>query len=230
MKRDSQASSFVIDRSKIYAGSLHVSEIQWRCYESVFLKYCKGKMLDCGCGNVPYFEMLKQQVTTHYCIDWSEQPHIIELLDEKIDLNKSFVLLEKEFDCALVSDVLAHVKNPSSLIADISMHLKVNGHLILTTPFVYWMSEFPHEYFHPTEFALRELCRNAGLEVIQLESYGGYPDVVLDTLNKGMTSRFSNRIFRMLASVVKKTSWYDKSNEKTKYSYPIGYTMVARKL
>ncbi len=187
-------------------------------------------MLDCGSGVAPYFEFLRNQVTSHYCIDWSEENRVLEMLDEKVDLNASFNLIEKDFDCALLSDVLAHVKHPSILIAEIAKHLKSNGYLVITTPFVYWMSEHPHEYFHPTEFALRSMCGEAGFEIVHLEPYGGYPDVLLDTLNKGLTSRFTNRLFRMLASVVKKTSWYRKSNEKTKYSYPLGYTMVARKL
>jgi hypothetical protein len=74
------------------------------------------------------------------------------------------------------------------------------------------------------------MCADAGLEIMEIEAYGGYPDVLLDTLNKGMRGKVSNRVFKLLASVVKKSLWYKKSNQKTKYSYPIGYTLVARKL
>jgi hypothetical protein len=102
--------------------------------------------------------------------------------------------------------------------------------MIISTPFVYWISEYPHEYFHPTEFALKKMLTAAGFQIEYIMPYGGYPDVLLDTINKGMTGALSNRLFRLLASVVKKTSSYRKSNEKTMYSYPIGYSVVARKL
>lgn len=229
LKFDNASNSFVPNLAAVYAGSVHVFGIQQKAYHPIFTQYCKGKLLDCGCGKVPYFEKLRDQVSNYYCVDWSENPDILDLLDEKIDLSKQFQLAETDFDCVLLSDVLAHIKYPAQLIKVLAGHLKSNGVLVITTPFVYWISEYPHEYFHPTEFALRSMCEDAQLEVIHLEPYGGYPDVLLDTLNKGMTSPFSNRIFRLLASVVKKTSRYKRSNEKTRYSYPIGYTLVARK-
>jgi hypothetical protein len=74
------------------------------------------------------------------------------------------------------------------------------------------------------------MCEEAGLRVLHLEPYGGRADVLLDTLNKGMTNAWSNRVFRLLASVVKKTKWYKNTNQNTRYSYPIGYTMVAQKI
>ncbi len=227
---DNKTKRFVLNYPMIYAGSRHISEIQFAHYLPLFLKYCSGRMLDCGSGPAPYFELLKNQVSKHYCIDWIENPDVRIILDEIVDMNQPFDLAVRDFDCVLLSDVFAHIQHPSQLIHSLSQHLKRDGVFVLTTPFVAWIAAPPHEYYHPTEFALRSICKDASLEIIHVEPYGGYPDVLLDTLNKGMTGRFGNRFFRLLASVVKKTSWYKKTNEKTKYSYPIGYTLVARKL
>jgi SAM-dependent methyltransferase len=226
---DEKLNAFVPNFKVIYAGSYHIARIQIESYLPVFKEYCKGKLLDLGCGNAPYMELLQDYVTNHYCVDWNEKSEIHDLLDEHIDLNKTFELKEKDFDCVLLSDVIAHVKYPAVLIQTIANHLAHNGTLVLTTPFIYWMSEPPHEYFHPTSHALKQMMEDAQMEIVYLEPYGGRPDVLLDTMNKGMTGRLSFRIFWVLASVVKKTSWYKKTNEKTRYSYPIGYTMVARK-
>lgn len=225
----SDKDSFLPIKKNIYPGSFHVAEIQWKAYAPVFRQWCKGKLLDCGCGDVPYYDFLKRQTDLHYCIDWNSDPAIVNFLDEVVDLNGTFNLAVKDFDCVLLSDVIAHVKNPQLLIAVLSRHLRKDGTLVITSPFIYWMSAPPHEYFHASQYALKQLCEEAGLEVVLLESYGGYPDVLLDTLNKGMSSPWKNRLFRLFASVVKKSSWYKKSNEKTKYSYAIGYTIVARK-
>ncbi len=193
-------------------------------------KYCKGELLDCGCGAVPYYANYVFLVNEVYCIDWSDREGVVQHLDEVIDLNVDFTLKKDDFDTVLITDVIAHVSRPELLIQRLSKHMNKDAHLILTSPFVYWISEYPHEYFHPTETAFRWMCKEAGLDIVHLEPFGGHADVLLDTLNKMMTSRWSNFMFRMLASVVKKTSWYKKRNEKSRYSYPLGYTLVARKL
>lgn len=221
---------FEIDISRVYAGSLHVSRIQFQALYPLLDKYVTGKFLDAGCGRVPYYACLKDKVQLHYCIDHSTNAQVLQYLDEEVDLSTEFILNESGFDSVLLSDVIAHVADPALMLSRLGLHMKQGGRLIISTPFVYWISEYPNEYFHPTEFALKKMLVEAGFEIQCLVPYGGYPDVLLDTLNKGMTGKVSNRLFRLLASVVKKTSAYRKSNEKTMYSYPIGYCVVANKL
>lgn len=216
-------------RKEVYPGSWHIAALQVKAYTPLLEKYAGGRLLDCGCGQLPWYEVYQKNVEYVYAIDWSDDPKVTAFIDEKADLSQKFALQESAFDTVLLSDVLAHISNPENLMAAISSHLKTGGHLILTTPFVYWISEYPDEYYHMTDTALKALCARHQFEILHLESYGGYGDVLLDTLNKGMTSRFSHRVFRMLASVVIKTRWYKKVNLKTRYSYPLGYTLVARK-
>jgi SAM-dependent methyltransferase len=228
--RNKKTELFCVDPSRIYAGSLHVAALQFAALLPLLTKYAHGKLLDAGCGNVPYFEVLKDVVDMHYCVDHPERKEAAVFADEFADFNQPFDLRSKDFDTIILLDVIAHVKDPAMLLIQLTNHLKPGGAIIITTPFVYWMSEYPHEYFHPTEFALADMLKKAGCSIEYLQPYGGYPDVLLDTINKGMTGRFSNRIFRLLASVVKKSSWYKNSNKKTMYSYPVGYSVVAHKL
>lgn len=225
---DPKTNDFVLNRNAVYAGSWHVVALQWESYRPLFDRYIKGKFLDCGCGRVPYFEFLKSRVSLYYTID-REVRKGTDHLDEKIDLNLPFELKEKEFDSILLSDVLAHVKYPAELVKQLANHLTQGGHLIITTPFIYWASEHPYNYFNPSDSALRLICEDAGLEIVHLEPYGGRADVLLDTLNKSMTGRFSHRLFLLLASVLKSSRWYKRSNEKSGYSYALGYTLAARK-
>lgn len=228
LPRDS-GGQYQVDIRRVYAGSVHIASVQWKAYEPVFKEWCRGRLLDAGCGRAPYYGFLRDRVTSYYAVDYSQNAAVESLLDETCDLNTDFVLREKAFDTVLLSDVIAHVRYPDRLIKNLTAHMAPGGALVLTTPCVYWMSEYPHEYYHMTEFALRDICESAGLTLELCSPYGGYPDVLLDTCNKGMTGPITNRLFRMLASVVKKTGWYKRTNEKTKYSYPIGYVLVARK-
>ncbi|MBX7051637.1 MAG: class I SAM-dependent methyltransferase [Flavobacteriales bacterium] len=226
---DQNKHDFVLNLNAVYAGSWHAAQLQWMAYKPLFNQYVHGRFLDCGCGRIPYYQWLKEKTTLYYAVDWSENEGVRKHLDEVVDLNATFSLVEKNFDTILMSDVIAHVKYPATLIRTLSDHLVSGGHLLITTPFIYWASEYPHNYFNPSEGALKQMCEDAGLEVIHLEPYGGHADVLLDTLNKTMTGKFSHRLFRLLASVLKSSGWYKRKNEKSRYSYALGYTLAARK-
>lgn len=226
--RDEQG-RYSFNRKEVYAGSWHIAELQLGAYIPLIEMYMRGRLLDCGCGQLPWYVAYRERTSFVYAIDWSDHPGVSMFLDEKTDLSQPFQLKESAFNTILLADVIAHIASPEVLMQSISNHLSEGGHLILTTPFVYWISEYPHEYYHMTDAALRQLCERYGLEVIHLEPYGGRADVLLDTLNKSMTTGLAHRAFRLLASVVKKTSWYKKVNLKTRYSYPLGYTLVAKK-
>jgi len=210
----------------VYSGSRYVSALQVQAVGPLIQRYACGALLDLGCGKVPYYEVYKSQVETVLCIDHAADNPFADLHH---DLEKPLPVDDQTLDTILLLDVIAHIYHQEKLIIECARTLRANGHLILSTPFVYWISDYPHEYFHPTESALRKMCDVAQLEIIALTPYGGYPDVMLDTLNKGMTGRIGQRLFRMFKSIVIKTKTYRKSNEKTGYSYPLGYTLVARR-
>ncbi|MFN0031808.1 MAG: class I SAM-dependent methyltransferase [Flavobacteriales bacterium] len=220
---------FEVNRQHVYAGSYHIARLQLKAYLPLFQHYALGKLLDCGCGSIPYYKVCQPSVARHYAVDYNTNSHCAHLWDEVVNLNETFLLKESDFDTVLLTDVIAHIAQPQLLVVSLTQHMRSGGHLILTTPFVYWASEHPHDYFHPTDTALRQLCSAAGLEVVHLQPYGGHADVLLDTLNKAMTGKWSNRVFRLLATLLIKTKWYRKRNEKSLYSYAIGYTLVARK-
>jgi SAM-dependent methyltransferase len=211
---------------KVYAGSTYVSALQIKSVGPIIQHYACGALLDLGCGKVPYYEVYRDQVESVYCIDHEKDN---PFADVQHDLEHPLPVADESFDTIVMLDVIAHIYHQEKLIIECARALRKNGHLLLSTPFVYWISAYPHEYFHPTESALRKMCEAAQLEIIELKPYGGYPDVLLDTLNKGMTGRIGRRLFDMFKSIVIKTGAYRKSNEKTRYSYPLGYTLVARR-
>jgi SAM-dependent methyltransferase len=144
-------------------------------------------------------------------------------------LNEGIPFEDDSFDSVLITDVIAHIFKPENLVNDISRVLKPGGHLVLTSPFFYWISEPPYEFYRYTEFALRRFCEEANLEVIHLEAYGGRADIFLDLLNKKMTGKISNRIFSLLSRMMGTGSGQERRMAKTKNKFPLGYTLVARK-
>lgn len=75
-------------------------------------KYFKGRLLDLGCGNVPYYAWYKDSVDENVCMDWADTFHKNEFLDIVADINNDFPIDDEEFDSILSSAVLEHIYNP----------------------------------------------------------------------------------------------------------------------
>lgn len=227
--KDPASGAFKVNRAAVYGGSHYIADIQTKAYIPLIQSHISGEMLDCGCGPVPYFELYAPLVSKSTCIDRSADPHVQALLDAVVDLAGPLPFPNDRFDSVLLTDVLAHVPNPGALMGEIARVLKPGGCLVLTTPFIYWLSEYPHEYYHPSRFALENLCRERDLEVEVLGSYGGRLDVLMDTLNKMMASGNRYRIYRLLWWLAERTGWLQRDRNRTSEQYAIGYCMVARK-
>lgn len=219
------------------ANPAHVSPGSWylvglyvAAYERVIRAYACGHLLDLGCGMVPFYGLYKDQVSENTCIDWENSMHPNPYLDVVADLNQPFPLPDQQFDTVLCTDVLEHIADPFAFMAETARVMAPNGHLLLTVPFFYWLHEAPYDYYRYTEFALRKMCADNGLEVIELQAYGGYPDVLLDLLNKGVASkRWAVKLLLSFAKFFQKTGIYHRVRAKSEAKFPLGYVVVARK-
>jgi hypothetical protein len=97
-------------------------------------------------------------------------------------------------------------------------------------PFMYRLHEEPHDYYRYTEHGLNHLLTVSNFTVTEIESYGGLVDVLFDMLNKGFfnTNRRSKILFRIY-KFINKIGYFVRINNARKYSFPMGYTVVAQK-
>ncbi|MEZ4739742.1 MAG: class I SAM-dependent methyltransferase [Flavobacteriales bacterium] len=229
--RDARTGTFKTNHKGVYSGSTYIADLQHAQYLPLIAEHITGDMLDCGCGPVPYHELYAERTTSNICMDYSGSVHGLALLDVEVDLNAPGPLpfSDGQFDSVLMSDMIVHITRPANLMNEINRVLKPGGKVVLTSPFIYWMGEYPHEYYHPSEFALRHLAENAGFEVLVLEAYGGQADVFMDVLNKLMATGMLNRFYRLFATIVKATGWPERNRARTKGPFAQGYSMVIRK-
>ena len=229
--RDAGTGVFSTNRKDIFGGSLYIADRQHAHYIPMLLEHIGGEVLDIGCGPVPYYEVYRDKSTGITCVDWAASAHGTQFVDHFVDLNEPGPLpfADGTFDSVVASDMIQHLKRPHALLAELARVLKPGGKIFLSAPFIYWMSEYPHEYYHLSEFALRDLTAASGMEVVQLTSYGGNVDVLMDSLNKLMPHGLSNRLFLMLSRLLDWTGWPRRNRERTKDRYAMGYCMVVRK-
>ncbi len=222
------------DRRFVGAGSWLFADLIARAYESALPEYCQGRLLDLGCAEVPLFQAYQALVTENICVDWPESVHRREFLDYEADLTAPLPLDDERFDTVILSDVLEHIPEPAALCSEITRVLAPGGHLIMNVPFLYWLHELPHDYYRYTEFALRRLLVQSGLEVRVLYPLGGAPEVLADLTAKNalLVPRVGGAIasaIQHLAALVVRSRLGKRVSQRTAKAFPLGYFLVAQK-
>lgn len=210
--------------------SRYIGRVILPCYVQTMQKYLKNDLLDLGCGQVPYYGIYKNNISSVTCVDWAVTNKEHDYLDFTMDLNEDLKITDGQFDSVLLADVLEHIYNPKELISEISRVLRPNGNLVVFVPFYYWIHSEPHDYHRYTEFALRRMTEECGLEILKLEPYGGYIDVYFDLINKYFIKRnWAVNFLFWFSKTLKRTNYYNKRAAFKNASFPLGYILVARK-
>jgi SAM-dependent methyltransferase len=203
-----------------------------RVYDDLLPRYAKGRLLDLGCGTVPFYDVYRDRVSEVICADWPTSLHGHHFLDVFCDLTRPLPFDDRSFDTVLLSDVLEHLPDPELAFSEIARLLRPGGALILNTPFLYRVHEEPHDYYRHTRYSLERLAVRSGLEVEHLEEVGGAGEVLVDLLAKILTpvpavGRF---IGWLLQQVVLATSdkWpWSVTTRLTRRAFPLGHALVA---
>jgi len=223
------------DRSRVGVSSRCIADIQAQWYERVLRAHACGRLMDLGCGEAPLYGIYRDLVNEVVCVDWAGSFHSQMHLDHEADIGDKVPYEDECVDTVLVTDVLEHIAEPLTTMRESARVLRRNGKVIIGVPFYYWIHEGPHDYYRYTEFALRRFCKLSGLEVVQLEAYGGIPEVLADLTAK--TVEYFPRPLRVMLRAVhpafallNRTSFARRLSERTKGLFPLGYIVVAQKL
>ena len=161
------------DRKEVGIGSRLIANRVAELYDNNLTRHAKGRLLDLGCGNVPFYGAYRELVTDNICVDWKNTSHKNEYLDCEIDLTKRLPFRNNEFDTIILSDVLEHIPVPEDLWKEMARVLARSGSIMMNVPFYYWIHERPHDYYRYTEFALRRFVETSGLTLIASNSAVG---------------------------------------------------------
>jgi SAM-dependent methyltransferase len=146
-------------------------------------------------------------------------------------LNRPFPFDDNLFDTVLATDVLEHIREPKIFWSEMARTCKVGGHIILGTPFLYWIHELPYDYARYTKYTIISECDRNNLKIISLKECGGLPEVLCDLLLKRMREHATlcsimDRIFRIYL----KLPSTKRHSKRSRTRFPLGYCVVATKL
>ncbi len=132
-------------------------------------RHARGRLIDVGCGNRPYFDLFRPAVSAYIGIDpdhQSSRPDVAALASD-------LPFASETFDTALSIAVLEHVVDPGRMLGEIHRVLRPDGHLILLAPQYWRLHEEPHDYFRFTRYGLEYLAKRQGFEIVELRAQGG---------------------------------------------------------
>ena len=203
-------------------------------YWRLIRAHASGRLLDLGCGHVPLYGTYRDRVSEVVCVDWADTLHKNPHLDYELDLNEPLPFECKSFDTILLTDVLEHVPEPRRVLEEIARLLRNGGKLLLGVPFLYWLHETPHDYYRYTSFALRRLCEQSDMSVLELDPLGGLPEVFVD-LSEKLLTYLPSAAARAMRPIVSSMSLLTKNplcrrvSRATREEFPLAYVLVAQK-
>jgi SAM-dependent methyltransferase len=142
----------------------------FRVVNNFITKYISGKVIDLGCGEMPFREDILKKTSHYDTLDIEERTGGVTFIG---DVQKLDFIEANLYDGALILEVLEHVPHPQTAIREIHRILKTGGMLILSVPHLSWLHEEPHDYFRFTSYGLKVLLEETGFEIMELQTAGG---------------------------------------------------------
>lgn len=135
-----------------------------------------GKLLDVGCGRMPYRDYIIQHSAVHEYIGVDIES--VEYQDKiKPDFywdGETLPFKNESFDCVFSTEVLEHVPDTWSFLKEIFRVLKSNGIFFFTTPFLWPLHDTPHDEYRLTPFSLQRISHKVGFSHIEIKPLGGW--------------------------------------------------------
>lgn len=142
---------------------------QYKAVAAAF-RHLRGRVIDLGCGIMPYAELLPPAVTSYHGLDITVRDSRPTLIG---DIQSLGMLADSSFDAVVCLEVLEHVPDPAHAVAEIARVLQDGGVLVLSAPHLSRLHEIPHDYYRYTEYGLRYLLEEHELTVLSIEVRGG---------------------------------------------------------
>lgn len=164
---------------KITKNNLDVYQIRVKIFNFIksSLSLFSGKILDVGCGKMPYKKYILEnsKVTEYIGLDIDDAL----IYDKKIKPDYTWdgtrMPFENDtFECAIGTEVLEHCPSPEIILKEIYRVLKPGGVFLFTVPFLWNLHEVPHDEYRYTPFSLERHLKNSGFKDVTIKATGGW--------------------------------------------------------
>jgi len=133
-------------------------------------KYAKARLIDIGCGNKPYAEMLQPHITEYIGCDIIQSSNnCVDVLCEATKIP----LPNDSFDTAFSTQTIEHVGDFQDMVNEAFRLLKPGGHFIVSGPMYWPLHEEPYDFHRFTKHGFAHTLQKAGFTVVEIIPNGG---------------------------------------------------------
>ncbi|QNL51420.1 class I SAM-dependent methyltransferase [Olivibacter sp. SDN3] len=155
-------------------------------------------LIDFGCGEKPYYDIINPLVDQYIGVDLSINP----LADHHIDLDSKTTLPDQSADIILSNQVLEHVDSPEGYLKEAWRLLKPGGTLILSTHGYWYYHPTPNDYWRWTSAGLRKLIEEQHFDIDQFIGLLGLSASGLQLFQDALTNKLPKFLHGITAVVM----------------------------
>lgn len=170
----------------------------------------KRKILDVGCGAMPYKFLFTQRGWQYLGMDIENAGADFDYQVENVLRydGHTFPLPDGKMDMVFHSEVLEHVYDTAHFLPEYNRVLRPGGTLLFTVPFQARYHYIPNDYWRFTPSAMQALLKTAGFQDISIFPRGNDLCVAAyKVLTVGYRLFFSKSWWRMLISMILAPVW-----------------------
>ena len=200
--------------------------------KSEIVKYARGKVLDIGCGNKPYYEYIKKNIDLYFGIDYPAD----HMINHNIDIIASadrLPIKSKSFDLVIITQVIEHLQNPLDALCEINRILKDKSYIFISWPFIYPVHEDPRDFYRFTSHGLSYLAQQAGLSIEYINPTTGFWITSFFLLSRHIYSK-TKTIYQIIWPILLTIKFIclvlNKIDRKYKYKSTLSYNALLRKI
>lgn len=143
-----------------YAEFSALNAARFRATRGVIVERARGRVLDVGCGHMPFREDVLRVADAYEGFDVEARVPGVAHLGSAEEMTG---ISDAAFDTVLSFEVLEHLPHPQRAVSEMARALKPGGTLLLSVPHLSRLHEEPHDYFRYTRHGLRVMLEDAGL-------------------------------------------------------------------
>jgi SAM-dependent methyltransferase len=135
--------------------------------------HLRGRLIDIGCGEKPYRNLLAPWVAEHVGVDHEGTSHDRSNVD-LLGTAYAIPVPDGSFDSAICTAVLEHLEEPEAALRECYRVLATGGVAVYTVPFIWHLHEEPRDFYRFSKHGLRYLFEKTGFEIVELKALSGF--------------------------------------------------------
>jgi len=133
-------------------------------------RYVQGKVIDLGCGTMPYKRFLIGKATTYHTLELRPASASITYVG---DIQNMDMIEDRSYDSIICLEVLEHIPAPHKALQEMYRILSPGGTVLVSVPHLSRLHEEPYDFYRFTKYGLNHLFVQNGFEVLEIRLKGG---------------------------------------------------------